>query len=492
MSIKLAALLPDQTLPAQLSAVQITGLALDSRKVAPGNLFFALPGQQTDGRRFISAAIDAGAGLVIEEGDQVALREQQATPILTLPRLAERVGVIAARFHGQPAAHMTMVGVTGTNGKSSVAWFLHDAFNALGQPCALIGTLGARMQDWQQSGTHTTPDPVQLQSLLADCRQRGADTVVMEVSSHALVQHRLNGIAFNSAVFTNLSRDHLDYHGDMDSYFDAKARLFEWQGLSLAVINVGDQWGRRLQQRVEDRCRCISFGSDEADVRCLGSRFTASGFELELDVVGESLSLSLPLFGAFNRDNVMAVAALLRGHGISGERLKMALQAITAVPGRMQPVRATRGPAVVVDYAHTPDALDKALRACRQHFSGRLWCVIGCGGDRDTGKRPLMAAAACELADEVVLTSDNPRSESPRAIIDQMLAGVPEDALVHTELDRGKAIGFAVARANQGDLVLVAGKGHENYQEVAGQRLPFDDVQVASSALSQWQRGGGA
>ena len=491
MSMTLASLLPDQSLPAHLAALQVTGLALDSREVAPGNLFFALPGPRTDGRRFIDAAIDAGAGLVIEDGPQPEFREQQSTPVLTVPDLVRHLGVIAARYHGDPAAHMNMVGITGTNGKSSVAWFLHDAFNALGQSCALIGTLGARMKDWSVPGTHTTPDAIRLQALLENIHARGADTVVMEVSSHALVQQRLNGVPFSSAVFTNLSRDHLDYHGDMDSYFDAKARLFDWPGLAIAVINTGDHWGQRLVRRLPSSCRCVTYGSDDSDVRCLDSRFRPEGMELQLDVGGHELALVLPLFGAFNRDNVMAVAGLLHAQGISGANLASALSAITAVPGRMQPLSVRGAPTVVVDYAHTPDALEKALRACRQHFSGRLWCVVGCGGDRDPGKRPQMAAAACELADEVIFTSDNPRSESPQDIIDQMLAGVPAGVDVQCLVDRAEAIALAVASAAPDDLLLVAGKGHEDYQEIAGQRLPFDDASVAHAALQQRQLGGG-
>lgn len=489
MTMMLASLLPDQRLPETLAGTQITSLAVDSRQVQAGGLFFAMPGVNVDGRRFIDDAIDAGAAIVLEEGEQEGLRSLKDIPVMTMPDLHRHLGFIAARFFGEPAANMNMIGVTGTNGKSSVAWFAQDALNAIGQACALIGTLGIQFGDWQQAATHTTPDPISLQGVLGECHDRGAQAVVMEVSSHALVQQRANGVPFSSAIFTNLSRDHLDYHGDMESYFAAKMKLFEWPGLALAVVNVGDHWGQRVLDGLPAGCRAVTYGGDDAMVRCLSSVFSRDGMELELDVAGERLALSLPLFGAFNRDNVLAVAALLHGSDVTGEQLRTGLSHITAVPGRMQPVDSAFGPKVIVDYAHTPDALEKALRACRQHFSGKLYCVVGCGGNRDQGKRPMMAAAAAELADAVVLTSDNPRDEVPSIILEQMQAGVPVGTDVDVIEDRAQAITHAVAHAGEHDLVLIAGKGHENYQEIAGQRTPFDDVQVARSALLSLAKG---
>lgn len=481
-----AQLLPTTELPPAVAAMAISGLSLDSRKVAHGDAFFALSGAQQDGRDFIPAAVSAGAALVFADGQVEAVDDTRAVPVITLPALRARVGDIAARFHGGRIGRLAVAGVTGTNGKSSTAWYLRDALAALGHRCALVGTLGMDFEGQHIDSGHTTPDVLTLHAGLADFADAGADSVVMEVSSHALVQQRLSGVPMQCAIFTNLSRDHLDYHGSMDAYFDAKAALFDWPGLALAVINTADEWGQRLWSRLDRAdCKKVSFAGADADVRLSDARLHDAGVDVALSIAGESVQVNAALYGQFNIDNLMAVAATLHGQGMCAADIERALAAVTPVPGRMAPVPAAGGPRVLVDYAHTPDGLEKALQACRAHFSGRLWCLIGCGGDRDTGKRPMMASVAQRLADQCVFTSDNPRSEAPEDILADMLAGVSGADNVISIVDRAEAIAHVIAEAADDDLVLLAGKGHECWQEIGGTKLPFDDRDIAASALQQ-------
>ncbi len=486
--IALRHLLPDQPLPERLRDLTINALRLDSRAVTPGDLFLAVPGHNMDGRRFIDAAIRAGATVVVEEGDTFAVHPHAGAARITVPELRRQIGVLAARYFGEPGRRLKVIGVTGTNGKTSITWFLRDALNALGHACGLIGTLGVGLKGHEDSTGHTTPDPITLQKALRALRDAGADSVAMEVSSHALDQHRLGSTPVRIAVFSNLSRDHLDYHGDMDSYLLAKVALFTRPELQEAVINSDDAAAPVLLGRLNDGVRCITYGAQAgATVRCVAWQPHPDGMDLRLTVGGEAVNVTLPLFGAFNLSNVMAVAGVLHGSGVEPRALAGALAAITPVPGRMEPVRAAGKPTVIVDYAHTPDGLEKALAAAREHFPGRLHCVVGCGGDRDTGKRPLMAAAAERGADRVLFTSDNPRGEHPDAIIEQMRAGLDDPGAVQVETDRRRAVALAVSQAGADDVVLVAGKGHEDYQEVAGERHPMDDRDLAREALAAWQ-----
>ncbi|HEX5676779.1 MAG TPA: UDP-N-acetylmuramoyl-L-alanyl-D-glutamate--2,6-diaminopimelate ligase [Alcanivorax sp.] len=485
--IALRHLLPDHPLPERLLDLAVNQLRLDSRAVTPGDLFLAVPGHNVDGRRFIDAAVRAGATVVVEEGDTFAVHQHGAAERITVPELRRQVGTLAARYFGEPGRRLNVIGVTGTNGKTSITWFLRDALNALGHACGLIGTLGVGLKGHEDSTGHTTPDPIILQKALLALCEAGADSVAMEVSSHALDQHRLGNTPVRIAVFSNLSRDHLDYHGDMDAYLLAKVALFTRPHLQEAVINSDDAAAPVLLGRLNDGVRCITFGAQAgATVRCVAWQPHRDGMDLRLTVGGEALNVSLPLFGAFNLSNVMAVAGVLHGSGVEPRALARALAAITPVPGRMEPVREAGKPTVIVDYAHTPDGLEKALAAAREHFPGRLHCVVGCGGDRDTGKRPLMAATAERGADRVLFTSDNPRGERPEAIIDQMRAGLSDPRAAHVEIDRRHAVTLAVSEAGADDVVLVAGKGHENYQEVAGQRHPMDDRDLARQALAAW------
>ena len=493
MSLALSQLLPDMPLPASLAATPVSALCLDSRRISAGDTFVALTGHQQDGRAYIEQAIAGGATLVLAEAEQTSVMTQQGVPVIGITALRQQLGVIAARLFGEPGKSMTVTGITGTNGKTSTSWFLCDALNAVGRPCALIGTLGLRFAGALQDVGHTTPDPITLQRALARFRDQGASAVVMEVSSHALDQGRLNGTPVSVAVFTNLSRDHLDYHGDMDNYLAAKAKLFEGADLSLAVINLDDPVGARLCASLPSQLPCITYGDHvDAVVRCERLQASADGIAFDLNVAGKKVTASVPLYGRFNLDNLMAVAAVLHGLGYDADALGQALNAVTPVPGRMQPVALAGAPApvVLVDYAHTPDGLDKALRAARAHFTGRLHCVVGCGGNRDRGKRPGMAAVAEQLADVVVLTSDNPRFESPQAILADMRAGLARPEQARIIVRRDEAIADAVAQAGDDDVVLIAGKGHETYQEIQGQRYPMDDRALALAALQARRAGG--
>ncbi|MCC1495267.1 UDP-N-acetylmuramoyl-L-alanyl-D-glutamate--2,6-diaminopimelate ligase [Alcanivorax sp. 1008] len=483
-------LLPDMALSARHAQCCVQGMRLDSRRVRDGDLFVALGGARQDGRRFIEAAIHAGAVAVLTESDKYSEAEQGGVPVIGMPSLSAGLVDLAMRFHRNPMASLSVLGVTGTNGKSSVAWFLRDAMNAVDMPCGLIGTLGAHYGDYHDDIGHTTPDTLTLHESLAAFRDRGARYVAMEVSSHALAQDRLAGVSVNIAAFTNLSRDHLDYHGDMDGYFAAKSRLFHGHAIAGAVINTGDRYGARLAAQLADNIRCVRVGGKDADIFCTDVQLNADGMSARISVAGESLSLQLPLYGRFNIDNLMIVAGMLAVQGLAPNAIGAALSAVTPVPGRMQPVLADDAPVVLVDYAHTPDALEKSLHAVREHFTGKIWCVVGCGGNRDTGKRPQMAAVAEQLADQLIFTADNPRDESVQEIIGDMLAGVQHAMAVQVIDDRREAVRTAVLQAAPGDVVLVAGKGHEHWQEIGAKKLPMDDVSLAREALHARHGGG--
>ncbi len=485
--MSLQQLLPDLNLPANVAGIVVSGLQLDSRQVQSGQAFVAVPGVASDGRRFVAQAVAAGAAAVLSDAEHgpFTISYEQQVPCVHVPELAGQVGDVAARWFNQPAARMALTGVTGTNGKTSITWFLRDALNALGHRCALVGTLGVGLKGEEKHTGHTTPDPITLQASLAEARDAGADCVAMEVSSHALDQKRLGSTPVTTAVFSNLSRDHLDYHGDMESYLSAKSVLFSRPGVRLAVINCDDHASSSLLSCLSDNVRCVTFGGQEgATVRCESAVYDAYGMHATLNVAGDAVTMALPLFGPFNLSNVMAVAAILHGQGVDTAVLGKALAAVTPVPGRMEPVRAEQGPTVIVDYAHTPDGLEKALQACRAHFDSKLYCIVGCGGDRDAGKRPLMAEIAEKLADVVVLTSDNPRSENPQTIIEQMQAGLTHPDSAIATVDRAEAVADTVRRAAAGDVILLAGKGHEDYQEINGVRYPSDDRDLARHALA--------
>jgi UDP-N-acetylmuramoyl-L-alanyl-D-glutamate--2,6-diaminopimelate ligase len=381
-----------------------------------------------------------------------------------------------------------MVGVTGTNGKTSVAHWIAQTLSQLGRKTAVIGTIGNGFPGALTPALNTTPDAIELQQRLAFYRQQGAAACAMEVSSHGLAQGRVNGTSFNVAVLTNLSRDHLDYHGNMENYADAKARLFSWPGLEWVVVNVDDAFGQQLESETRPS-RVAGYGFQRGAVVGEKLRLSQAGLHLSVHTDWGNAEIDAPLLGRFNAANLLAVLTTLLVSGVKLDDACQALAHITPPPGRMQTFGGNAHPLVVVDYAHTPDALEKVLATLREIVSGgRLICVFGCGGNRDKGKRPLMGQAVAKGADEVWITSDNPRNEDPRHIIDDILAGTGGKPHVepHVEPDRARAIFEAIGGAHHGDVVLIAGKGHEEYQEIAGERVPFSDVAVAKKALEAW------
>jgi len=479
----------------------ITGLADDSRRVRDGDLFIALAGRTTHGADHLEQAIENGAvaALVEIEGPVVRHTLKYGPPVIGVPSLSLEVGTIASRFYGDPSQQMEVIGITGTNGKTSIALMLAHALDGLpgatrrprlddaGQEhCGVIGTLGWGLYGDLQATTHTTPGAIQLQAMLADLLQRGATRVVMEVSSHALDQYRADGVAFKLAVFTNLSHEHLDYHGDLGSYGRVKRRLFMFPGLQWAVINSDDEFGRKLFADPPGSAEMISYGL-EHEYRPMVSASNldfSAGLSMDLNTPWGNAKLQSPLLGRFNASNLLAAVTTLGCLGIPLEEAVNRLSEVSRIDGRMQAVSANEaGPLVVVDYAHTPDALQQALQALREHTRGQLWCVFGCGGDRDREKRAVMGDIAERFSDRVVVTWDNPRSEEPGYIIGQILGGMDQPTAVHVDRDRAAAIDFAIREAAPQDTVLIAGKGHEDYQIIGDQRLHFSDRETARAAL---------
>lgn len=462
----------------------VSALACDSRKVAPGVVFAAYPGETSDGRTYIAQAIAKGAEAVLWEADGF-----QWDPALTLPNagvagLKARLGEIAAQVYGEPSKKMHMVGITGTNGKTSVAHWTAQAMARLGRKTAILGTAGNGFPHALTPALNTTPDAIELQQRLANYLHQGATACAMEVSSHGLAQSRVNGTHFNIAVLTNLTRDHLDYHGGMDAYAAAKARLFNWPGLEWTVLNVDDAFGRELEGLTRP-ARVASYGFTRGTVVGYKLALSQTGLHMDVHTDWGNAEIESPLLGRFNAANLLAVLTTLLVSGIALSDACAALAHSLPPPGRMQTLGGGARPLVIVDYAHTPDALEKVLATLREIAqTGRLICVFGCGGNRDSGKRPLMGRAAFEGADAIWVTSDNPRNEDPQAIIDEVLQGIPGEH--RTEPNRARAIFEAIGAARCGDVVLIAGKGHEDYQETGGERVPFSDVAVARKALEAW------
>jgi len=462
---------PLQSLAAQ--GARIERLTSDSRRCAPGAAFFAYPGEKADGRAYIADAAKRGASGVLWEREGFAWREEWRLPNVAVAGLKRRASEIAGEFHAHPSRALWMCGVTGTNGKTSSSQWLAAALARAGTRAGVIGTLGSGYPGALQGAGNTTPDALELQEMLARFRTDGARAVAMEVSSHGLAQGRVEGVRFACALFTNLSHDHLDYHGTMQAYGEAKALLFTLPGLQAAVVNVDDPFGAELARRLEGRTRTIGYG--------LSSRRTDEWLRADEDMNvtsswGEA-QLRTGQLGRFNVANALGVLGCLLAHGQAFERAVRLMDDLPAVPGRMQAVG--ERPLVVVDYAHTPDALEKVLTVLRPvaaRRGGRLVAVFGAGGDRDPSKRRVMGAVAMRLADRVLATSDNPRSEDPAEIIRQI-------GVQHSEVDRRVAIERAIREAAEADVVLIAGKGHEDYQEIAGRRLPFSDAAAARAAL---------
>jgi len=491
----------------------VAGLALDSRRVRAQDLFLALPGAAADGREHIGSAVAAGAAVIVYECGDGYRPGNVPVPAIGVANLRQALGTIASRLYEAPSQKLMVIGVTGTNGKTTCTQLLAQAINmsSVSDPtsplpkgegrrqlsrCAIIGTIGVGFPDALNESMHTTPDAVAVHRLLREFLDAGADAVAMEVSSHALDQGRVNEVAFDLAVFTNLTRDHLDYHGSMESYATTKANLFEWPTLKHAVINSDDPFGRALQEKLRDkfngRVATLTYGLDRADVTARRVSATPRGLLLEVTSPWGEAHLECPLFGRFNAYNALAVLAALLLLDVPLPDAIARLRRVRPVPGRVERFGGGNGqPLVIVDYAHTPDALEKVLASLREHARGKLVCVFGCGGDRDRGKRPLMGAAAERLADEVIVTDDNPRTEAPERIIDDIRAGMAgTHGAVRVIRDRAEAIAEAIAAAGSDDIVLVAGKGHEDYQQIGSTRFPYSDRATVRAILQGNNNGG--
>ena len=478
----------NQLLPQAATALLIRELTLDSRKVRPGDLFLAVPGSQQDGRLHIADAIARGAAAVAYEAEGAPAITANGAELVAIKGLAGQLSAIAGRFYGEPSRALHLVGVTGTNGKTSVTQLLAQALDLLGERCGIVGTLGNGFYNALALGRHTTPDPIGVQATLADLKQAGARAVAMEVSSHGLHQGRVAALAFDVAVFTNLSRDHLDYHGSMEAYAEAKAMLFSRPGLRCRVLNLDDAAGRKLAaDRQESRLISYSLEDASAYLYCRDAQFDDQGVRAKLVTPRGEGSLRSTLLGRFNLSNLLAVVGALLGMDYPLDEILKVLPRLQGPVGRMQRLGGVKQPLVVVDYAHTPDALEKVLEALRPHVRGRLLCLFGCGGDRDRGKRPLMAAVVERLADGVVVTDDNPRSEAPEQIFADIRAGFAAPHDVQFVHGRGQAIAQLIAAASPADVLVLAGKGHEDYQEIKGERQPFSDLDEAGKALVAWE-----
>ena len=471
----------------------ITGMEMDSRLVKEGNLFFACPGAQQDGRKFIDAAIQNGAVAVVTAATIATETPylQNDIPVFPLQNINHYMGLIAANFYQHPAASLRIIGITGTNGKTSCSHFLASCLQRLGIPCGVIGTLGSGFHDDLQASNWTTPHALSLQKTLADLVSRGAKAVAMEVSSHGIDLGRVNGVPFEVGIFTNLTRDHLDYHGDMATYGAVKKRLFDNPLLGQAVINLDDDFGKTIIAALAPVKPLYAFSVHHntqtsvplitVDNVHMGKRGLEAGVRTPW---GEG-ELQTALIGEFNLSNVLGVLTTLCVMGFPFVKALASVNELTPVAGRMETVGGGEQPLIAVDYSHTPDSLEKALQALRQHCHGRLLCVFGCGGDRDNGKRPIMAKIAEELADVVLVTDDNPRHESPAQIVADIMRGFarPQDVIV--QHDRSKAIEYIIQCANAGDCVLIAGKGAEQYQQIGDVKNPFCDIEKVNQFLSK-------
>jgi UDP-N-acetylmuramoyl-L-alanyl-D-glutamate--2,6-diaminopimelate ligase len=501
--IRVADLLADLVTEPVSSELWVTGLTLDSRQVREGDGFIALKGSLTNGVDYIEQAVDRGAEVILVDAEAELDAKLLAleAPLFRIQNLAAQVSEIAGRFYHHPSRQMKLVAFTGTNGKTTCSRLYAQLLANLSVRSAFIGTTGFGMaqtggakgtaettaDDWRINSGLTTPDAVTMQRILAELSATGAQQIALEASSHSLVQQRIAALEIDTAVFTNLSRDHLDYHGDLDRYAAAKASLFSMPGVKHAVINRDDVIGRRILAGLNPAITALTFSLENpaADIYCsqitASSQLNAPGLRATIHTPWGREILESSLFGTFNLLNLLAVIGVAGIQGIELSEILRAIAKLSAVLGRMEVITADGKPVVVVDYAHTPDALENALLALRPHCAGQLHVIFGCGGDRDVGKRPLMGEIARRCADRVVVTSDNPRSESPQQIADDILQGI--QAEVEVELDRRQAIANCIGNAAAQDIILIAGKGHENYQILGGDRLPFSDQLEARLAL---------
>jgi UDP-N-acetylmuramoyl-L-alanyl-D-glutamate--2,6-diaminopimelate ligase len=473
--------------------LQITSMTQDSREVKEGCLFVALKGTQLHGMAYAKVAEEQGAVAIIFEADEALEKIETTIPQVEIANLRDVLGLIADRFYGSSSHSLKMVGITGTDGKTSVSHFMAQAIDN----CAVIGTIGLGLLDNLQTATHTTPDVINVHKNLQWMKQQGVDTVAMEVSSHALDQGRVSGVAFDVAVLTNLSRDHLDYHKTVEAYADAKEKLFHWSGLKAVVVNLDDEFGRKIANKISQIKTVVGYGIGEIENYPAGSlvavdtKFTVNGICAVIQYGAQKGQLAVSVLGRFNLSNLLAALGAMLALGVNFNDAISQLNKVQTVAGRMEKITIENGKPIltVVDYAHTPNALESVLKALREHIEeeATLICVFGCGGDRDSGKRPLMAAAAEKYADVVIVTDDNPRTESPEMIMLDIVAGFENTKAIIIEHDRSTAIYKALKQAKSGDAVLIAGKGHENGQILATGTIPFNDREQVEQALHKLQ-----
>lgn len=497
----LTELLQDFCDPATIPDLQVNGLNIDSRDIGAGQVFVACLGTQVHGLAYARQAINAGAIAIIYEDHVSAgpwlkkLGEFDSRLLIPVKDLSVKLGVIAARYYAYPTADLPVVGVTGTDGKTSCTHFIAQAASNLGHACGLLGTLGYGFYGKLNQASHTTPDAICIQSYMADLKAQGANQVVMEVSSHALQQHRVSGIDFDIAVLTNLTRDHLDYHGNLENYANAKRKLFDFSSLKTLVFNIDDEFGLRLAQHYRKSKKVIAYTTAEQAVfepintiRCSGLKLVADGIEFSLHSPWGNALIKSDLLGRFNVSNLLATFAVLISLGIDFEQAAQVLETLSTVPGRMEVFKHANKPLAIVDYAHTPKALEQVLLAIKEHGYKRITTVFGCGGDRDQGKRGHMGDIAARFSDQVIVTDDNPRSESPVAIVQDILAGISatrqKTAKIEVEHDRSKAIHLAFEQTDADAAILIAGKGHEDYQLVNQERRWFSDRELVKRLIN--------
>jgi UDP-N-acetylmuramoyl-L-alanyl-D-glutamate--2,6-diaminopimelate ligase len=479
------------SLPAELDR-EISGMTQDSTQVQEGDLYFACKGGKLDGREFISDAITKGAVAVLAESDSSEVVFLKNIPVIPVNNLKHSINPIAAIFYGHPAKALCLIGVTGTNGKTSCTYFIAAALQQLNIPCGIIGTLGSGMYGNIIPSKWTTPDPIALQETLARLVESGASVVAMEVSSHGIDQGRIEGIEFETAIFTNLTRDHLDYHGDMETYGNVKKRLFENFKVKHSVINADDPFGRSIISSLKSKTDIYAFALEHTSVDVPGVfahdiQFDETGLHARIETPWGNGTIRVALMGQFNLSNILAVLTTLCLLDIPLADALKSLSQLKSVPGRMEAIgNANEKPLVVVDYSHTPDSLEKALIALRQHISGKLYCVFGCGGDRDKGKRPLMAKIAEQFADVIVVTDDNPRHEDPALIVADIVEGFLRPDEVIIQHDRSKAIQDIIQCAVAGDGILVAGKGAETFQQIGDAKIPLNDGEIVKQYLAHF------
>jgi UDP-N-acetylmuramoyl-L-alanyl-D-glutamate--2,6-diaminopimelate ligase len=500
---KLQMLLPEADL-GSAGEIQINQLTMDSRVVKNGGLFIAIKGQKVDGREFIAKAVEQGAAAILVEADKKwqSIEWINQLPVIAVDNLPEKISLIASRFYNNPNQNLSLIAVTGTNGKTTCSLLAAQLLARVQQNLSgVIGTLGYGVLNNKNSSSITqqiqllsstgltTPDAISLQSILCDMNESGVKSVAMEVSSHSLHQHRVAALQFHTAIFTNLTQDHLDYHGDMQTYGKVKAELLKFSGLQYAIINIDDEWASSLGGQASASVKVIRYSvqKNDADIYVRDIQLHAQGVNAELVTPWGNATIASPLMGLFNLSNLIAVIAAVCAQGFSLDTVVAQLPELVAAPGRMQSVvvDTQQDINVIVDYAHTPDALETTLKAIKQHNQQRIWTVFGCGGDRDKTKRPLMGRIAEMYSDYVLITNDNPRSEDPALIAADIIRGMKNPRACLTIADRAQAIDMAIQQAKSADLVLIAGKGHENYQIFAQQTLAFSDEQQVRLALQR-------